>query len=662
MENLLPHYERELALLRQSSVTFAERYPKIAGRLQLANDVSQDPHVERMIESFALLAARVHKRLDDDFPLFTESMLEVLYPHYLRPFPSCSIAQFDLGAAAGQMSKSADVARGTVLTTRPVKGVACKFRTTQAVSLRPVRIAQAGFRNSVVAPEGMRLPTGATSVLSITLELLSPQASWSILSDQALRVYLNGEASQVTVLREALCQKVVGVMTQSMPNHPWTSAVAAGVEDARPKLAGFSDAEALIDFDARSHVAYRLLTEYFAFSDKFNFIDLTVPIPAALRVEPKGRGSEEVAGVGGAGGVRSLTLHLLLSGVRSDSDESRLLETINARNFVLGCTPVVNLFSQPADPIRVTHSSTSYPVLVDSRRAFGYEVSSIDRVYRVLQTPQGESVDEFRPFFSLKHDDLLALDDAEMRSQAPNLAALRRQRQQRSESRAPGRYWHARRDDDMADQSPGYETEISIVDIDFDPAQPQTETLSLQVTATNRDLPTLLPFGAVGGDLFMEGGSVAREIKLLRKPTPSQRFERGRGALWRLISHLSLNHLSLSGGGIDALKEMLRLYDLPRSASSRRQIDGLVAVEFRPATAWLPGEPFATFVRGTEVRLTVDEESYVGSGLGMLAAVLDHFFGLYVHINSFSQLTIVSARTQEEVLKCPPRNGDKPLV
>ncbi len=71
MENLLPHYERELALLRQSSVSFAERYPKIAGRLQLANDVSQDPHVERMIESFALLAARVHKRLDDDFPLFT---------------------------------------------------------------------------------------------------------------------------------------------------------------------------------------------------------------------------------------------------------------------------------------------------------------------------------------------------------------------------------------------------------------------------------------------------------------------------------------------------------------------------------------------------------------------------------------------------------------
>jgi len=381
MENLLPHYERELALLRQSSMSFAERYPKIAGRLQLANDVSQDPHVERMIESFALLAARVHKRLDDDFPLFTESMLEVLYPHYLRPFPSCSIAQFDLGSAAGQMSKSADMARGTVLHSRAVKGVVCKFSTTQSVTLRPVRIAQASFRNSILAPEGTRLPSGATSVLSITFELLSPQASWNVVAEQPLRVYLDGESSQVSVLREALCQKVVGVMTQATPHQPWTSAASIGLDDARPKLVGFADDEALIDFDERSHAAYRLLTEYFAFPEKFNFVDLTIPVPLNLR-------HAAVEGGDGQGRhARTLTLHLLLAGVRSDSDEARLLETIQARSFVLGCTPVVNLFSQPADPIRVTHTTASYPVLPDSRRAFGYEVYSIDRVYRVLQPP-----------------------------------------------------------------------------------------------------------------------------------------------------------------------------------------------------------------------------------------------------------------------------------
>ncbi len=175
-------------------------------------------------------------------------------------------------------------------------------------------------------------------------------------------------------------------------------------------------------------------------------------------------------------------------------------------------------------------------------------------------------------------------------------------------------------------------------------------------------MPSLLSFGNAGGDLFIEGGSIAREIKLLRKPTSSHRFERGRGSLWRLVSHLSLNHLSLSGRGVDALKEMLRLYDLPRDATNRRQVDGLVSIEFLPATAWLNGQPFASFVRGTEVRLTVDEDSYVGTGLSLFAAVLDRFFGLYVHINSFAQLTIISARTQQTLIQCPPRNGATQLV
>ncbi|MCC7544539.1 MAG: type VI secretion system baseplate subunit TssF, partial [Aquabacterium sp.] len=406
----------------------------------------------------------------------------------------------------------------------------------------------------------------------------------------------------------------------------------------KPSLVGFEDDQALLDFDPRSHVAYRLLTEYFAFADKFNFVDIPVPSVSSLRAQ------QAAADEGETTSQRSITLHLVMSGVRSDSDESRLLEMTDARNFALGCTPVVNLFEQPADPIRVTQQAVSYPVVVDGRRAFGYEVYAINKVFRVKKTPLGEEVQEFRPFFSLRHDDWLA--DDELAQDAGN----------------GGRYWFARRDDDLAEQSPGYETEMSIVDIDFNPAQPQTETLSLTVSATNRDLPSLLPFGVQGGDVFTEGGGVAKEIRLLRKPSASQRFDRGNGALWRLISHLSLNHLSLSSAGIDGLKEMFRLYDLSRTASNRRQIDGLVSVAFQPSTAWLPGKPFANFVRGTEIRLEVDEDSFVGSGLGLFVAVLDRFFGLYVHANSFTQLTVVSARTQEVVMSCPPRNGAMQLV
>jgi type VI secretion system protein ImpG len=663
VRDLLPHYERELSRLRGRGAEFADAFPKIASRLAIGADESADPHVERMIESFALLAARIHKRLDDDFPLLTESLLEVLYPHYLRPFPSCSIAQFDLGAAAGQLTKPVAIGRGTCLVTRSVKGVPCKFRTTQDVTLLPVRIVSVAYRNAIVAPAGTCLPVGATAVISITLELASPQASWAFLSDQPMRLYLDGEPSQVSVLREALCNKVQGIFLETVAHRPWRASQGTAASSIlTPTLVGFESDEALVDFDARSHPGYRLLTEYFAFPEKFNFVDLPLSGASNLHSDlAESGGDSEVALSQGR-----LTVHLTLSGVRSDSDESRLLEGINERSLVLGCAPVINLVQQPADPVRVTHAAASYPILVDGRRAFGYEVYSIDRVFRVKKTEQGETVQEFRPFFSLSHDDLLAPNnDDSAFDDAPNLASHRRSREQsvRFEgSRTGGRYWSAHRDESMVETSPGYELELSIVDIDFDPSLPQTDTLSLTVTATNRDLPSLLPFGVSGGDLFMEGGGAVKEIRLLRKPTQSQRFDRGRGALWRLISHLSLNHLSLSGGGIDALKEMLRLYDLPRSASNRRQIDGLVAIDFKPATAWLPGEPYATFVRGTEVRLTVDEDSFVGTGLGLFAAVLDHFFGLYVHANSFTKLTLISARTQEELLSCPPRNGDMPLL
>lgn len=615
MDDLLPHYERELAFLRAHAGDFAERHPKIAGRLMLSGDVGDDPHVERLIESFALLAARVHKRLDDDFPLFTETFLEVLYPHYLRPFPSCSIARFDAGTAAAQLSRGTTVPRGTVLTSRPVRGVACKFRTAFDVALQPLRVAQLAFRGTLQLPDGTPVPKGATTLMSLRLELTSPQVSWATLGDDSVRLYLDGEASQVAALREAMFGRVLGVLLQTASHGPWSAA-----NDARPREVGFSDDQALLDFDARSHPAYRLLTEYFAFADKFNFVDL--PLPRALRESE----------------ARSITLHYAMAGIRADSDEARLLETVSERNLLTGCTPVVNLFTQRADPIRVTHQTPSYPVLPDGRRAFGYEVYSIDRVFRVRQTAQGEQIQAFQPFYSLQHDQLVA------------------------EGEAGGRYWHAQRDETIAQASPGYETELSIVDIDFDPAAPQADTLSLEVTATNRDLPTMLQVGTAGGDLFLQGGSLAREIRLLRRPTLSHRFERGRGALWRLISHLSVNHLSLSGGGLDALRELLRLYDLPRSPTNRRVLEGLSSIEYRPASACLPGQPFPAFVRGVEVRLAVDEQHFAGIGLRLFVQMLDHFFGLYVHANSFVQLKVVSARTHEELIACPRRSGQSPLL
>lgn len=615
MDELLPYYERELGFLRKYTREFSERYPKIAGRLLISGDVCQDPHVERMIESFALLNARISKKLEDDYPEFTEALLEVLYPHYLRPFPSCSIARFDAGGATAQLTTTPVIARGTELLTRPVRGVACRFRSVYDVVLAPLRLSQARFEAIAQPPETVRLPKDATGQISLTLELTSEQADFST-QPASLRLFIDGEPSFASTLRDALFMHTVRAYVEPAGSGRWHALDKVPLDPA-----GFGDTESLIEYPDRSHPAYRLLTEYFAFPEKFNFFDLDL---AAL-----------ARAAGARQGMRSLTVHLILGGLRHDSGPARLLEALSAPNLLLGCTPIVNLFKQRGDPIRITHTAASYPVVADGRRAHAYEVHSIDSVKRVRQTPQGESITEFRPFYSLRHGEI---------------------------PEQSGHYWVAHRNDDVAQRSPGYELEISIVDIDFDPVLPQVDTLSIELTCSNRELPSMLAYGLAGGDLYIEGGTVARSITMLRKPTVSLAFERGRGAHWRLISHLSLNHLSLAQSGLSAFKEMLRLYDLPRSAISGRLIEGLVELEHRLVSAWLPGKRFASVVRGVEVRLSLDEDSFVGAGIDTFAQIVDRFLGLYVSVNSFTQLVLVSKRTGREILRCLPRSGDQALV
>jgi type VI secretion system protein ImpG len=613
MDDLLPYYERELGFLRRYSNDFAERYPKIAARLAMSADHCEDPHVERMIESFALLGARINKKLDDDYPEFTEALLEVMYPHYLRPFPSCSIAQFDESASSALVTEVATVARHTELTSRPIRGVACRFRTAYDVTLPALTLSHVAYAPIVTAPAATLLPAGATGSISITIEASHPGVDLAALSGLSLRVNMHGEPSLVAALSDGLFLNTAATFVEADRNGRWRATPSPVISEV-----GFDEEDALIEFPARSHPAYRLLTEYFAFPDKFNFFD--IDLAALLRI---------------AGPCRRLTLHLVLKDVRADSRSARVLETLTAANLRLGCTPVVNLFSQRGEPIRVTHTAVAYPVVADARRAFAHEVYSIDSVKRVRQTSAGDEVTEFRPFYALRHGE---------------------------SGEHAGHYWMARRDEVVAERSPGFETEISIVDLDLTPSVPQTDTLSLELTCTNRDLPAGLAFGLAGGDLFVEGGSVARTITMLRRPTPSARFKRGHGAHWRLISHLALNHLSLVQSGLPTLKEMLRLYDLPRTAVSGRQVEGLVGLDHKPAIRWLPGQPFATFVRGIEIVLTIDTDSFVGTSLHHFVRVMDRFFGLYVHVNSFIQLVVISKHTSEEMVRCAPRSGDSILV
>jgi type VI secretion system protein ImpG len=612
MDDLLPYYERELQYLRRYSNDFARRHPKTARRLGVTAEQAEDPNVERLIESVAFLNARISKKLEDDYPEFTDALLEVLYPHYLRPFPACSIAQVSGGSATDQLTKPFVIPRGTEMKSLPVRGVPCIFRTAYEVVLAPIRIVDAHFLPVALAPSATVLPASATGVVSITIESTAAQFDLTGLALEHLRVHLHGDQPLVSTLTDCLFLHTVAAYVEPERQGHWIQLPSIPIAEA-----GFDEADALIDYPARAHPAYRLLTEYFAFADKFQFIDLDCS--AMTRA---------------AGPCRRLTLHLVMKDVRGDSHAARLLDTLAAHHLRLFCTPVVNLFETRADPIQWSHQASSYPVVVDGRDAFAYEVYSIDTVHQVRKLGNEEAVTELRPFYSLHH----------------------------GEQAQTGHYWFARRDERVAQKSPGYETEIGVVDLDFNPTAPHVDTLSLKVTATNRDLPERLSIGLDGGDLSMGEEDLVGRISLLMRPTATTRFDRRQAAHWRIISHLSLNHLSLTKHGAATLKEMLKLYDQRHTAVSARHIEGIADLEVEESTQWMAGKPFPTFVRGVLIRIVLDETHFTGVSLYTFISLIDRFFALYVHINSFTQLLVVSKQTGREIVRCKPRSGEIFLV
>jgi len=188
------------------------------------------------------------------------------------------------------------------------------------------------------------------------------------------------------------------------------------------------------------------------------------------------------------------------------------------------------------------------------------------------------------------------------------------------------------------------------------------DTVTVRLTCTNGDLPSRLPFGNDRGDLELEGAAPVKRIMILKKPTGTIRPPTGGNALWRLISHLSLNYLSLVADGKDALQHILRLYNFTDSAFVQKQIEGITKVDSSRHFARVISEHGISFARGTRVRMELAEEQFVGGGVYLFASVLERFMALYVSLNSFSQLTVATNQRREVLAQWPPRAGQKILI
>jgi type VI secretion system protein ImpG len=616
-DDLFPYYERELLFIRQLAQEFARHYPAPAGRLLLEANRSADPHVERLLESFALLTGRLHQKLDDEYPELTEALLGVLYPHYLAPVPSMAVVQFQLDPARGQLPQGFFLDKGSRLYTPPAPDLPCHFRTGYPVTLWPVRLTEARLHPPPFPP-GLPVPPGAAAALRLRLETLGGM-SFADLELDRLRFYLHGDVEAMPLLYELLLNHAIQVLFR--PAEPDRAPAPVAL---RPRQClfqvGFEKEDSLLPYPPRAALGYRLLTEFFAYPARFLFVDLAGWAQARR-----------------AGFKSRLEVVVFLNRTAKNVEQA-----VDVSTFRLGCAPAVNLFEKFAEPIALTPGRYDYPVVPDAAHPLGLEVAAVESVVSV--DPATHRTTEYQPFYSFRH------------GPTPE---------------EPQTFWYATRRPSATPDDRGTDVYLHLVDQNFAPRLPADATLQVRTTSSNRDLPTLLSRMGEEVSFTLEMAAPLARIVCLRRPTPALRPPPRRGAAWRLVSHLSPNHLSLTDPreGLEALQDILRLYDFSDPAANQQQlaavtrqlVDGVVALQTRRVIG-RTADPARGFCRGIEVTLEFDETKYAGTGVFLFASVLERFLSLYVSVNSFSQLVGKVKQADGVFKRWPPRAGEGPLV
>ncbi|MBS0394043.1 MAG: type VI secretion system baseplate subunit TssF, partial [Proteobacteria bacterium] len=572
---LLQHYNTELQYLREMGAEFATQFPKIAGRLGIEGLQVSDPYVERLLEGVAFLAARVQLKLDAEYPRFTQSLLEMVHPHYLAPTPAMLVAQFRPDPGEAGLATGRTVPRGTGLQSLLGKGdvTACKFTTAADVTLWPLEVASASYFSYAPDLPLSGLPIASRIKGGVRLRLRTTAGlKFSELDLDTLRVFLGGREDVALKLYELLSGAALGVLVVPPQRPaPWSELAPATAVAA----AGFADEEALLPVSRRAFRGFRLLQEYFTFPARFRFVDL-----GGLAAGLRRCAGEEVDVV-----------------VLLGRGEPQLESLVDAGNFQLHCTPALNLFAQRADRIQLSDGAFEYHVVPDRTRPLDLEIYDVTRVVGFGAGSDAER--EFQPLYATHT--LEAGGDAAY-------FTLRR------EPRLPSTTQKSR---GARSSYVGTEVFLSLVDPAAAPYDTALRQLSIETRCTNRDLPLQMPLGLGATDFTLDVAAPVVAVRCVAGPSRPYAPLVDGAVAWRAVSHLALNYLSLVDSnraeGAAALRELLALFATAGDATARRQIEGLRSVGARPVVRRLPAPGPIAFGRGLEITLEVDELAYQGA-------------------------------------------------
>ncbi len=621
---LLDYYNRELQHIREMGAEFAREYPKIAGRLGMEGIECADPYVERLLEGFAFMAARVQLKVDAEFPRFSQHLLEIVYPHYLAPMPSMAMVQFAPDLSEAISDEGFLVPRGTALRSIMGKGdqTACEYRTAHDVTLWPIELTEAEYLASTAAVAALGLSDLKGVKAAVRLRLRSTSAlGFDKLALDRLPIFLHGVDQVPTHLYEQLLANSVGIALRPGEGTGAWSGISPGAEI---RALGFGESEALLPLGPRSFQGYRLLQEYFAFPTRY------------MQVELSGLRS-----VGAAADCEQLDIVVLL-----DHSDPVLADVIDQTHFALFCSPAINLFPKRADRVHLSDSATEHHVLPDRSRPLDFEVYALTSMQGIGQGSDVE--EEFLPFYALN-------DLQNFPEHAAYYTVQRRPRVLSSRQRLRGR----------RSSYAGNEVFVSLVDATEAPYRGDLTQLAVGALCTNRDLPLHMPVGVGKTDFTLEIGAPVSSVRCLVGPTRPRPSRAEKDVAWQVISHLSLNYLSLMDAdpdqGAAALRELLGLYASGSDAAMRKQLEGVVSVSSQPVHRRLPAPGLIAFGRGLQITLKLDEAAFEGSSVFLLGAVMEQFFARYVSLNGFTEM-VLETEQRGRINTWPARIGQRHIA
>ncbi|CAO5674226.1 MAG: hypothetical protein HEEMFOPI_00022 [Holosporales bacterium] len=593
-DRFLHYYNQELSYLRVSGKNFSRQYPKIARRLELSDSESPDPHVERLLESFAFLTGRISKEIDDQYPETATALLNILYPHLVNPIPAMAIAHFQVDPSKGNLTTGLSVPKGTPLKAKSHEGLECQFTTVYPFKLWPIKLSDVAF-----SPINKYVVHGITHkewLLRFDIESLS--VDFKTMNLDALDFHIRCEKKTALLIYQVLfAQKNI---------HAFFSIDGKNIHPLEKESIiplGFGVDDMSMPMGDHAIYSYQLLQEYFHLPEKFLFFKI--------------KNLEKIKDFA----TEKLELYISVDDPGPLYDEG-----LNPDYFLLGATPIVNLFPKTTDPFRLDKKQTHYRLIPDQRLDKTTEVYRIDEIIGTVEG-QGEPA-VLSPYYSFDHHTSLDPDTT---------------------------YWVQKRVQADLRELPGTDMYLSFVDMTFNPQMPAQQIIYAKTLCTNRYLAEQLPYNTL---LSSESAFPVQQIVCLDKPVPQVHVPQDGETLWQLISQLCVNHLGLTSGSssLDGIKEMLRLYT--RGArQSHFEIETLKNIDVKSVTRRVNREAWRGFVRGHEITFITEDTTSVGGTTFLLISILRHYFSLHVGVNSFIEVVLKNDRSFKEIMRWPSIPG-----